>query len=233
MDGTSMASLQSLLDAERVILPVSDALRERVMSRVRASARLGSLPVVSPRPVWKGLVRALGLPVLTVAAGAMAFRGLHREEELAPTPPIPVAAPSALAPGAWVKVSLGPSSADTSSAETASAEGEPTLVDDQTQLRAGRGRAELDPYAAELRLLQPAQQALGRGAYAQALSAVRLHASRFPRGVLTEEREALRIRALLGLGRKREASTSAQAFRRRFPHSAVNSRLERLLAGRP
>jgi outer membrane protein assembly factor BamD (BamD/ComL family) len=71
-------------------------------------------------------------------------------------------------------------------------------------------------------MLKPAQRAVGQGDYSAALKAIARHRRRFPRGVLAEEREALRVKALRGLGRTAEARGAADSFRRRFPHSALS-----------
>jgi outer membrane protein assembly factor BamD (BamD/ComL family) len=84
-------------------------------------------------------------------------------------------------------------------------------------------------YAMELRVLQPAQRALARKDYASALASVAEHQRRFPSGRLAEEREALRVKALLGLGRDTEAKRAGTAFRTRFPQSALGGRMDEML----
>jgi hypothetical protein len=46
---------------------------------------------------------------------------------------------------------------------------------------------------------------------------------------LSEEREALRVKALLGLGRTAEAQRAGAAFRASFPRSALLGRIEEML----
>ena len=58
-----------------------------------------------------------------------------------------------------------------------------------------------------------------------ALAALLEHARRFPRGWLTEEREALRVRSLAGAGRTDEARAAAADFGARFPHSVLSQSL--------
>jgi hypothetical protein len=62
--------------------------------------------------------------------------------------------------------------------------------------------------------------------FANALVLVGEHARRFPAGLLAEEREALRVRCLLGSGRTSEARRAAAAFASRFPRSVLVSRLQ-------
>jgi len=94
-------------------------------------------------------------------------------------------------------------------------------------------RSESDVYAMELRILQPAQQAVARGDFGSALAAIADHRRQFPAGRLAEEREALRVKALLGLGRTAEAERAGVAFRSRFPRSALRGRMDEMLDVRP
>jgi hypothetical protein len=78
-----------------------------------------------------------------------------------------------------------------------------------------------DAARAELRLLRQARAAVARQDFAAALVPLAEHARRFKTGRLTEEREALRVKALAGLGRNDEARRAAAAFEARFPHSVL------------
>jgi hypothetical protein len=76
-------------------------------------------------------------------------------------------------------------------------------------------------YATELTLLEPARSSISHGDYATALSALDQHRREFPDGQLSQEREALRVRALWGLGQKSAALTAARTFRKRYPRSSL------------
>jgi hypothetical protein len=52
------------------------------------------------------------------------------------------------------------------------------------------------------------------------------HAHRFPNGRLSEEREAFRIRSLVGSGQTDEGRRAVTAFARRFPRSVLLPRLQ-------
>jgi TolA-binding protein len=78
-------------------------------------------------------------------------------------------------------------------------------------------------YAVELGLLEPARQSIARGDFGGALGAIAQHQREFPRGQLTEEREALRVRALWGMGQHSQAESAANAFRKRYPRSGLLS----------
>jgi hypothetical protein len=83
-----------------------------------------------------------------------------------------------------------------------------------------------DAYSLELTLLQRARAAVASGRFSAALHAIAEHQRRFPTGHLLEEREALRVKALAGLGRTDEAHRAAEKFRSRFPDSVLSSRIE-------
>jgi hypothetical protein len=56
------------------------------------------------------------------------------------------------------------------------------------------------------------------------------HARRFRDGRLAEEREALRVGALAGLGRDEEARHAASNFRTRFPQSVLGPAVDQMSA---
>jgi hypothetical protein len=85
----------------------------------------------------------------------------------------------------------------------------------------------------ELRLLGRARAAVARADFAAALSSIVEHARRFSNGHLAEEREALRVGALIGLGRDEEARRAATAFRARFPHSVLVAAVDQMSARAP
>jgi hypothetical protein len=84
------------------------------------------------------------------------------------------------------------------------------------------------PTNAELRVLRLAREDLTRGDFAGALAAVAEHARRFRNGSLVEEREALRVKSLAGLGRHEDARRAAAEFHARFPHSVLLSTFQRM-----
>ncbi len=79
--------------------------------------------------------------------------------------------------------------------------------------------------AQELRLLRRARRATASRDHQAALNLLATHKRRFPLGQLTEEREALRVEALRGLGRDREAQKAAGEFRERFPKSVLSTQM--------
>jgi outer membrane protein assembly factor BamD (BamD/ComL family) len=74
-------------------------------------------------------------------------------------------------------------------------------------------------------VLEPARQAVSAGNFASALGSIAAHERRFPHGRLAEEREALRVKALRGLGRADDARRAAAEFRQQFPRSVLSSQM--------
>ncbi len=71
-----------------------------------------------------------------------------------------------------------------------------------------------------------------RGDSEGALAAVEEHATKFPHGKLAEEREALKIQALVAEDRDPEARAALGAFRRTYPKSLLGPALEEAVVGR-
>jgi hypothetical protein len=81
--------------------------------------------------------------------------------------------------------------------------------------------------------MRQARGAVARGDFAGALSPINEHTRRFKNGRLVEEREALRVKALMGLGRSEEARRAAAAFRSRFPRSVLLPAVGQMPVSRP
>jgi hypothetical protein len=81
----------------------------------------------------------------------------------------------------------------------------------------------------ELQLIDEARQSL-RSSPARALALADEHAQRFPRGSMAEEREVIRISALMNLGQTSRARALAQDFLRTNPGSAYARRVEAAVA---
>lgn len=85
-----------------------------------------------------------------------------------------------------------------------------------------------DPLATEAGLLEAARRALG-GNPGRALVLAQEHQRRFPSGILVQEREVLAIEALGRLGQTQAARRRAEAFKKRFPHSAHARKIDGVL----
>ena len=87
-----------------------------------------------------------------------------------------------------------------------------------------------DALAREQLLLQRARSALLHQDGEAALEGVRLHSRPFPTGALVEEREALRVDALMLLQRTAEARARAADFHRRWPGSLLGDMVDHALS---
>jgi hypothetical protein len=87
--------------------------------------------------------------------------------------------------------------------------------------------------AAERRLLEHARADLLRHDADAALIAVGEHARRFPRGVLSEERDALRVEALVSAARYDDARAAGATFRATHPGSLLTSAVDSALRVNP
>lgn len=192
--------------------------RRGVLDRDRPSGvglRLVDVAPSSARP--RRLLRALPLIAAALAAVGLAAAGIGYGWRT-PTPQ-PVEVTAAALPHLAVGGALLPV-APTSDVPAEplpaprAAPGPASAVD-------GARAVNVKQYAKELALLEPARVSIGRGDYPTALSALEQHRREFPNGQLSQEREALRVRAMWGLGQKPAALAAAQAFRKRYPHSGL------------
>ena len=94
-------------------------------------------------------------------------------------------------------------------------------------------RAPSSALSVERALLDRARARMASGASDAALDSLNQHAQRFPRGLLTEEREAMAVNVLVSLGRSAEARARGRAFRERFPSSLVQRSVDAALATLP
>jgi|GEM_PF-917541 hypothetical protein len=108
--------------------------------------------------------------------------------------------------------------------------------------KSGAGRASAAPstvtfaagptsdLARERALLDLARANAARGEPALALEQTEQHRQQFPHGRLSEEREALAIRALISLGRMDQAQDRAQTFRAAYPNSFLTPVIDSALS---
>jgi hypothetical protein len=223
-----LPEVESLFAIERELVPQSNAVRERVLQRVCASLPRSSWELAASQMSRRRRLRVGGVAaaaVLLSALCAAAFYAGYQSRNLGLVEPAstlavampPVALPVPAVPSVSLLV----------------ANLEPTVpVPFQSKPRVAapaNSVTENEGFAAELRLLQPAQQAVSRRDFASALASIAEHQRQFPSGRLSEEREALRVKALLGLGRTVEAQRAGAAFRARFPRSALLGRIDEML----
>jgi len=211
----------ALLDCERELTPLPSTVRARSLARARAALVAGvdrRAILVAPRRARRAAVAAMAC-ILGAAVGAAAYEirvqlaataEPRRAADVAPAANIETAktgtAPRAQAP-------LTPSAA---------------IVEER---RATSQASRASAGQAELHLLREARAAVTREDYLAALRPIAEHARRFRDGRLSEEREALRVKALVGCGRIGEARRAAAAFRARFPRSVLLPAVSQMPAG--
>jgi hypothetical protein len=212
--------LEALLAPLRTIAPLPPSVEARALARATAAAELPEqAPGRGPRPLW--VFAAAAGAVLVVGAAAYAARGWIAGPS--PRPPSdlpPSTAPVTTEPPHRAVVAV----ASETETPVTRAPGAPFR-------RHGVGKtsaATVQPTNAELALLRTAREDVTRGDFAGALAVIAEHVRRFRNGALVEEREALRVKSLAGLGRHEEARRAAAAFHARFPHSVFLSTFERM-----
>jgi hypothetical protein len=203
--------VRALLDQERVLPPVSAAQRARAAARARAALTSPVVATAAPsraawRPRW--VAAAAAALVISAAVGAAAYE-IHSRWAPAPATPRAVVSAPAVASAPAVLRPVSPVLAV------------PELAPAPASAVAAPGSSPADAARAELHLLREARAAVARGDFAAALPPIAEHARRFKNGRLVEEREALRVKTLGGLGRTAEARRAAAAFRARFPRSVL------------
>lgn len=224
--------VRALLERERAVPAVPSSVRARAMARARAALVAGRVTAPSgfpaaPRHRW-GVTIALACAA-SVAVGATAYQlGAHR-------PAATSNAPAASNAHAVTTRSTNPAIAASSATEAPAIVAPPAAEAPATPAPMGKtprsSRAEPGPD--ELRLLRQARVAVARHDFAAALSPIAEHARRFREGRLAEEREALRVRALSGLGRSADARHAADAFEARFPRSVLLPAVSKMPASGP
>ena len=206
--------MHALLEHERRLVALPVAARARAVARARAALAIQVAPLpsaadaASSRPRSPRLSRWLAAACVAFLAGAAS--GVAAYEAGLRARSIPAVGRRDPAGAALDGRSGGSSRRDPRTARPGPAAGCPAL-------------SGADAARAELRLLRQARVAVLREDYAAALPPLAEHARRFRHGRLAEEREALRVKALAGLGRDRDAARAAAAFEARFPRSPLVS----------
>jgi len=203
---------RTLLDLERPIPSLPAFTRARAMARAKEA-------VVNP-PGIPLMARAAGLPrwtlPLAIAGASLGTFAVARHIDSAAQPPVRLVVADA-PPGTNLRARARAWSPLDPEATAMAAEAGVT----RDGLTRRAPHAATAPSPGELLLLQGARAAVAASDFATAREALQEHARRFPAGQLTEEREALRAKTLLGLGRPQEARQAARAFEARFPDSVL------------
>ena len=211
--------IEALLAPHRTVLPLPPSVAARAFARAAAlvESREPVVARVSGPPRW--VFAAAAGAVLALGAGAYAARAwIATPSPVAPARVAPIA-PRASEP----RIPVVAAAAETEAPEPLAPPAAPHV-----RRSAGRTSAPTVPTNAELQLLRAARQDVTRGDFASALAVIAQHVRSFRNGSLVEEREALRVKSLAGLGRHEEAQRAAAEFHRRFPHSVFLSTFERM-----
>jgi hypothetical protein len=202
----------------------------------RVAARLGPALDAPAPPRWSWKIKALG-GSLALGALLAALPLARRPAPSAATvatlsPQAPPLASSAVAPSSPPLADPSAAAPPASSSTTPAASIPPGLVA-TASIPTGTATSPTAQNSAsdvveEHALLAEARRSLGSSP-AQTLSLVQQHQRRFPRGMLSTEREFLRISALSRLGRTGEARAAADRFLAAHRGSPYAAEVERLV----
>jgi hypothetical protein len=209
--------LEALLAPHRTILPIAPSVEARAIARASAARELpepgaGRLPA---RPHWVFAAAAGAVIAVGAAAAARALIAVPSPRAPAPAQVAPIVPPRAHEPARRVAIEAP--------APIAAPEAPP-----RRRVIGKAAAAPVAPTNAELQLLREAREDVTGGNFAGALAVIAEHVRRFRHGSLVEEREALRVKSLAGLGRHGEAQRAAREFHARFPHSVFLPTFERM-----
>jgi hypothetical protein len=223
-------AVQSLLAQERTPLAQPELVRARALARAREALRETDLAMLSPRAAasrGRRLLFAAAAGITLIAGVAAAFQILRRPE-VAPAGSAGRSArePRSLVAPPAVELPAVPAPEAASVPET------PTVRAVVPRHRNGLPiRGEVAPE--ELQLLDRARQSDARADYPSVLAVLAEHERRHPNGRLSEEREVLRVKALVGLGQGSEARQAAARFHRQFPRSVLLRKIDDMLTSLP
>lgn len=208
----------ALFEKSRAIDPVPDVTRARTLVRARARlATLGAEPAIEQAVrhlPWQRVAMAAVVAVGLVATGAVAARVTR-------PPTVELLASTADMTPDGARTVVIPPRLPASGDEPAPPSDRRERAEPPAQ---GRGR--------EFALMRQAQAAYASEDYPTAIHVLLEHAARYPSGRLAEEREALRVRTLLGLRRPDEARRALDAFEGRFSQSVLLPSLRRAIGQR-
>lgn len=181
-----------------------------------ASVAPAPAPIVAGLSNAKALLIASGIWLFGGAVGVALYGVLHAQEVRVVYVDRPVLANSIVAPP--TETSPSGSASVATSADPVAKRIAVSSVSPTSQL--SRERA----------LLDLARASAARGEPALSLQQTEQHRAQFPRGKLSEEREALAIRALHSLGRADETLARARAFHSTYPDSFLTPAIDSALS---
>lgn len=213
---------RSLIEAGRKAFQPTTADRERVLQALRGRipvehGNLGGPASPAAVPAAKGVVwfgasaAAVGLAVV---AAVFLPRSASDEKQ---APVVSVASRGAPAPSAEVTPRSTALSQET--AVEAPAAVSPSPAATAAAARIPSAPRASDRLSEEVAILSRAESERHAGRFSSALTLLEEHRRKFPRGSLTQERMAARIRVLCALGRVSEAEAALATLKRTSPSS--------------
>lgn len=235
---THSPTVEALLAEERILEPQPSDLRERLLLRARRAQHIAPLaepPSALPRRYGKGTIAAAGLALVAAVSAALLLSRSKAPTSLSvPTSKspahAPLSAPSApmvLPPVSTASPAPAAATELPDSSSHGSANPEPSVANHRAP------QSKHDALSAELLLLSRARQADARGDFTGVLTTLAEHERSYPAGRLSEEREVLRVKALVALGRIDEARRAGARFARRFPRSVLVPKVNEMLGSPP
>ena len=225
-----LAQHRQTLDAAVEDFVPDPQMQARVLAKVNASAAAAGVGMATAAKA--------GLAVLVVAVASLAVARVFMSTPpprpapltvLLPAPlpvlpgpmPMPVPAEKSSPPPGAVEAAARPWQPKKKAA--AAAHAPPPAPAEAANLASPAAAPKMAPHdnPAERLLLEKARQQLAEGQADDALVSLDKHRQRFENGTLTEEREALRIIALVGVGRTRWARQQFEVFERQHPNSLL------------
>jgi hypothetical protein len=211
--------LAALLDTERERRGPGALTRSRVLERVQRSVAMhpvsGRAPRMGPAPAFaRTMLRPALAAALLLGAGVAAARAMRRDPA-----PVHVDATTAPPPTASETVVHVPPVVSATPPPPVLAAPEPVVV------RATPAPTKVEPpvstLPAERALLDRARKDLLSGEAPAALEEVETHARLFRHGLLSEERDALRVEALVAAQRYEPARAAGARFHVAYPGSML------------
>jgi hypothetical protein len=196
----------------------------------RVAARLGPAldAPAPPRWSWKSKASLGGSIVLGALVAALPISRRLQGDPAWPATPIATSAAASAASAAPPAPPLDlPAASASATPEPPGPSARPAASAGPSAAASGPARNSGDSLVEEHALLAEARRALGTSP-SQALALVQQHQRRFPGGMLSTEREFLRITALSRLGRGAEARAAADRFLAAHRGSPYAAEVERI-----
>jgi hypothetical protein len=174
------------------------------------------------------LGKVLGAVAVVAAAGGVAYWLSQEDTRPAPIeraseqPSVPPGEPEKAIPA---KPPLPESTEMVEEAAEPEAPAARSVETSQPSVTRPRASAPKKALPTEAELLEAARRALDSNPQ-RALGLIRQHERRFPNGMLAQEREVLEIAALKKLGREQAAEQKAEDFKKEFPGSAHQRKVD-------